>query len=177
MINNNKGTVIWLTGLPCSGKTTLSKEIEKYFQDKNLPIQRLDGDVVRTTISNDLGFSKRDRDENIRRVSYIAKMLADNGISVVVAFVSPYEKMRSFAREICPNFVGVYVKCSLEECKRRDVKGMYAKAERGEIEDFTGINDPYEKPSRAEVVIDTEKGNIKNSLKKLKKLLGQSIKD
>jgi len=103
----NKGIVIWLTGLPCSGKTTISKKIEEHFKKNRLPIQRLDGDVVRDTINKDLGFSKKDRDKNIERVTYIAQMLSNSGINVIVAFVSPYRKMRNFARKICPNFVTI----------------------------------------------------------------------
>lgn len=162
-----KGIVIWLTGLPCSGKTTLSKEIEKYFQQKNLPIQRLDGDVVRETISKDLGFSKKDRDINIERLSYVAQMLSDNGVNVVSAFVSPYKKMRDFTRSLCENFVEVHVNCGINECKRRDVKGMYAKAARGEIKDFTGVDDPYEVPGKPEVIVNTEMETIEESTKKI----------
>lgn len=162
-----KGTVIWLTGLPCSGKTTISKEIEKHFKEKGLPIQRLDGDVVRETISKDLGFSKKDRDINIERLSYVAQMLSDNGVNVVSAFVSPYQKMRDFTRGICENFVEIHVNCSLQECQKRDVKGMYAKAAAGEIKDFTGVGDPYEPPKKPEVVVDTEKEELEESVKKI----------
>src|SRR4030042_1487070 len=124
-IKKNQGMVIWLTGLPCSGKTTLSKEIEKYFRKRKLPVQRLDGDIVRKTINSDLGFSKKDRDTNIKRVAYMAQMLAGNGVNVVVAFVSPYRKMRNFARKICPNFIEVHIKCDIKECIRRDTRGLY----------------------------------------------------
>lgn len=159
--------VIWLTGLPCSGKTSISKEIEKYFQEKDLPIQRLDGDVVRETISNDLGFSKEDRDLNIERLSYIAQMLSNNGVNVVSAFVSPYQKMRDFTRSLCENFIEVYVKCDIEECKKRDVKGMYAKALKGEIKDFTGVDDPYETPENPEVTVNTENESLEESFEKI----------
>jgi adenylyl-sulfate kinase len=169
--NNKKGIVIWFTGLPCSGKTTLSKEIEKYFQNKNLPIQRLDGDVVRETISNDLGFSKEDRDKNIERMSYVAQILSNNGVNVVSAFVSPYQEMRNFTRSLCDNFVEVYVKCDIEECKKRDVKGMYAKAQRGEIKDFTGVQDPFEEPRNPEVIVDTQNESIEQSMQKIIKYL------
>jgi adenylyl-sulfate kinase len=167
MKNKKKGIVIWLTGLPCSGKTTISKEIEKYFLGKELPIQRLDGDVVRTTISKDLGFSKTDRDWNIERMSYIAQMLSDNGVNVVCAFVTPYKKMRSFARSLCENFIEVYVKCDIEKCKERDVKGMYAKAMRGEIKDFTGVQDPFEIPKNPEIIVNTEMESIEKSVRKI----------
>ena len=166
-MDKQKGLVIWFTGLPCSGKTTLSKEIEKYFQEKKLPIQRLDGDVVRETISKDLGFSEEDRNKNIERMSYLAQMLADNGVNVVSAFVSPYREMRDFAREICPNFIEVYVKCSIEKCKERDVKGMYAKAEKGEIKDFTGVQDPFENPCNPEIIIDTENKTIEENVQEI----------
>lgn len=171
MKNREKGVVVWLTGLPCSGKTTISKEIEKYFREKNLPVQRLDGDIVRGTINSDLGFSKKDRDENIRRVTHISKMLADNGVNVVVAFVSPYQKMRNFVREACPNFVEVYVRCDIKECKRRDTKGMYAKALKGEIEDFTGVQDPYEEPKNPEITVNTENKSIAENVKEITKYI------
>ena len=160
-----KGMVIWLTGLPCSGKTSISKEIEKYFKGKDLPIQRLDGDVVRETISKDLGFSKEDRDLNIERISYLAQMLSDNGVNVVSAFVSPYQKMRDFTRGLCENFVEVYIDCSIEECRNRDVKGMYAKAAKGEIKNFTGVQDPYEIPENPDIIVNTENENLKESAK------------
>ncbi len=167
MIKNKKGLVIWFTGLPCSGKTTLSKEIEKYFQDKNLSMQRLDGDVVRETISKDLGFSKEDRNKNIERMSYIAQMLSNNGVNTVSAFVSPYRSMRNFTRELCENFIEIYVECDVKECTRRDVKGMYAKANKGEIKDFTGVQDPFEAPDNPELTINTEKETVEDSVKKV----------
>lgn len=166
-MSDKKGLVIWCTGLPCSGKTTLSKEIEKYFRSKGLPIQRLDGDVVRTTISEDLGFSKEDRDRHTKRMVYVAQMLANNGVNVVAAFISPYQAMRDFAREQCENFVEVYVKCSLEMCEKRDVKGMYAQARRGERVDFTGVDDVYEEPQDPDIVVDTEHDMIERSLEKV----------
>jgi len=166
-MNKQKGIVIWFTGLPCSGKTTLSKEIEKYFQNNNLPIQRLDGDVVRETISEDLGFSKKDRDINIKRMAYLAQMLASHNINVVSAFVSPYQTMRNFARSLQENFIEVYVKCEKEKCMERDVKGMYAKAERDEIKDFTGVQDPFEKPCNPEVTVDTKNETVEESVQKI----------
>lgn len=159
--------VIWLTGLPCSGKTTISLELERYFHKKCLPIQRLDGDIVRETISKDLGFSKEDRDKNIERISYVAQMLSDNGVNVIVAFVSPYMKMRDFARSVCSNFIEVYVQCDVEECKHRDVKGMYKKALAGEIKDFTGVQDPYEEPKRPEIIVNTQINSLEQCLKKI----------
>ena len=166
-MNKNKGIVIWFVGLPCSGKTTLSRELEKYFKDMNLPVQRLDGDVVRASISKDLGFSKIDRKKNIERMSYISQMLSDNGVNVVSAFVSPYQEMRNFTRELCENFIEVYVKCSLQECKKRDVKGMYKKAESGEIKDFTGVQDPFEEPKNPEIIVNTDNEAIRQSIQKV----------
>lgn len=166
-MNNKKGVVIWCTGLPCSGKTTLSREIEKYFRSKGLPIQRLDGDVIRTTISEDLGYSKEDRDRHAKRMAFVAQLLANNGVNVVAAFISPYQSMRDFAREKCENFVEVYVKCSLETCERRDVKGMYAQARRGERVDFTGVDDVYEEPQSPDIFVDTENECIETNLKKI----------
>lgn len=173
---SKKGVVVWLTGLPCSGKTTISKELEEYFRGKNLPVQRLDGDVVRQTVNSDLGFSKKDRDENIRRVTHIANMLSENGVNVIVAFVSPYRKMRNFARKTCPNFVEVFVKCDLEECQRRDVKGMYRKALAGEIQDFTGVQDPYEAPADPELTLETDQHTPEENTAEITKFLDQILK-
>lgn len=166
-MNKDKGLVIWLTGLPCSGKTTISKNLEKYFLKLKKKVQVLDGDILRKGINSDLGFSKKDRDENIRRVAYVSEILANNGINVIVAFVSPYRKMRSFARKVCPNFIEVYIECDIEECKKRDVKGMYKKALIGEIGDFTGVQDPYEIPKNPEIIVNTKKENIKQGVDKI----------
>jgi len=168
---NNKGKVIWLTGLPCSGKTSIAKEVEKYFIKHKLPIKRLDGNVIRSTVNKKLSFSKKDRDENIKKAGNIAKSLADDGINVVAAFVSPYEKTRGYIRKICPNFVEVYTKCDVKECIRRDVKGEYKKALSGEIKNFTGIQDPYEEPEKPELIINTKQYSLKESVAKLIKLL------
>jgi adenylylsulfate kinase-like enzyme len=114
--NNKSGLVMWLTGLPCSGKTTLAKEIEKYFIKREMPVQRLDGDVVRKTINKDLSYSKADRDKNIERVAHEIQKISDGGTNVISAFVSPYQRMRDFTRSLCKNYVEIYVKCSIEEC-------------------------------------------------------------
>jgi adenylyl-sulfate kinase len=131
----------------------------------------LDGDVVRETISNDLGFSKKDRDLNIERLSYVAQMLSENGVNVVSAFVSPYQKMRDFTRSLCENFIEVHINCDIEECKRRDVKGMYARAIKGEIKDFTGVDDPYEIPKNPEITVNTEKESLEESSEKIIKYI------
>jgi adenylylsulfate kinase len=165
--NDKKGLVIWLTGLPCSGKTTISKELEKYFKENKLAVQRLDGDDVRKTICNDLGFSKRDRERNIERIAYIARMLAENKINVIIALVSPYLKSRELARKICPNFIEIFVNCDPRECIRRDTKDMYRNALEGRIKNFTGIQDKYEKPSKPEIMVETDKNPLKYNVSKI----------
>ena len=170
-----KGLVIWFTGLPCSGKTTLSREMEKVLLNRSFPVQRLDGDVVRETISKDLSFTKEDRDKNIERMSYIAQMLSDNGVHVISAFVSPYRETRDFTRSLCERFIEVHVDCSIEKCKERDVKGMYAKAERGEIKDFTGVQDPFELPENPEIVVNTEIEKIEESLQKITDFISRKL--
>jgi len=145
---------VWLTGLPCSGKTTIAKELIQHFK-----AYHLDGDIVRKSLCKDLGFSKEDRLENLRRVSILAKTLNDVGLNVVASFIAPYKTVREEIRkriEESSNFVLVYVKCSLKECMARDCKGMYQKALKGEIKDFTGISAPYEAPEKADVIADTE---------------------
>jgi adenylylsulfate kinase len=156
-----QGIVVWLTGLPCSGKSTIADELEKYFQKEKMAIQKLDGDWLRDTISKDLGFSALDRYRQTERVAYIANMLSMHGVNVIVALVSPNRDMRAHAKGICRGMKEIYIKCSLEECKRRDVKGMYKKAMNHEIKNFTGVDDVYEVPLNPHLVIDTEQNTIK----------------
>lgn len=161
----HKGFTVWLTGWPASGKTTLGLALEKELRNRGIPfVQRLDGDVVRQDLTRDLGFSKEDRDENIRRVTFVAELLSKNGVATIVCFVSPYQEARRNARDHCHNFVEVYVKCSREELIRRDPKGMYKKAIAGEIKNFTGISDPYEEPEKPEVVVNTDEETPAQSL-------------
>jgi adenylylsulfate kinase len=162
-----KGKVIWLTGLPCSGKSTIADGLEEYFNEKRIPIQKLDGDLLRATISKDLGFSVIDRYKQVERVAYIANMLSMHGVNVVVALVSPYRDMRDQAKKICSHMNEIFIKCSLEECKRRDVKGMYKKAINGELKNFTGVSDVYEPPLHPDLVIDTEKNVLRECLSNL----------
>ena len=136
-------------------------------------VEVLDGDEVRTRLTKGLGFSKADRDENIRRIAYVAKLLTRVGAVAIVAAVSPYREIRDEARAEIGNFVEVSVRCSLEECMRRDVKGMYAKALSGEIPNFTGISDPYEPPTRPEVTVETESEDVKESLAKILQTLSR----
>jgi adenylylsulfate kinase len=148
---NNK--IIWLTGLSGSGKTTIAHEIKS-----RVCCIILDGDSLRAGLCSDLGFSLEDRDENIRRVSEVAKLLYSNGYNVVVSFISPMQDQRDFARSLIPeeDFIEVYIATSLETCEERDVKGLYARARSGEIKDFTGINSPYEVPKDPDITIETE---------------------
>ena len=151
-----EGFVIWFTGLSGSGKTTLAKEVGCKLRARGMRyVQRLDGDVVRQDLTRDLGFSKEDRNENIHRVTFVAELLSKNGVATICAFISPYREARETARARCHNFVEVYVECPLATLIERDPKGLYKKALSGEIKGFTGIDDPYEVPERAEVVIDT----------------------
>jgi adenylyl-sulfate kinase len=167
MCDNGKGFVIWFTGLPCSGKTTIADKVAEILKGERLKVERLDGDIVRQGLTRDLGFSKEDRDKNIERVTFVAKLLSRNGVAAIVSFVSPYRERRDLARKETTNFIEVYAKCSVEECIKRDVKGMYKKALRGEIKDFTGVNDPYEEPLNPELIIETDKVNVKESVDKV----------
>ncbi len=151
----DKGFVIWLTGLSGAGKSTLAQRLQAVLKARSLRVEVLDGDEVRENLSKGLGFTKEDRDTNIRRIAYVASLLARNGVVTIVAAISPYRATREEARKRIGNFVEVYVKCPLPELVRRDVKGLYAKAIRGEISNFTGISDPYEEPENPEVVVDT----------------------
>jgi adenylyl-sulfate kinase len=153
------GFTLWFTGLSGSGKTTIAHLIGPELDRRGLVVEYLDGDTVRTHLSKELGFSKEDRDTHIERVGWVASRLTRQGGAVIAAAISPYEATRSIAREYVEEFgtfVEVYVKASVDECARRDVKGLYEKAFRGEIKEFTGVNDPYEEPSSPELVLDSE---------------------
>ena len=155
--NRDRGVVIWFTGLSGSGKTTIAHIVEDKLLAAGIPIETLDGDVVRENLSKGLGFSKEDRDTNIRRIAYVAHLLQRNGVFVITAAISPYAAIREEARAMIKDFVEVFADAPLEVCEERDVKGLYAKARAGEIKGFTGIDDPYEPPSGAEVVCATDK--------------------
>ncbi|MHA1210779.1 MAG: adenylyl-sulfate kinase, partial [Candidatus Freyarchaeota archaeon] len=150
-----EGFGVWLTGLPASGKTTIARALEKALRRRGLRVEVLDGDEVRRNLSPDLGFTRKDRETHARRVAYVAKLLVRNGVAVIVGLISPYRNFREHARKQIGNFVEVWVKCPLEECMRRDPKGLYERALRGEISDLTGIQDPYEEPLNPEVTVDT----------------------
>ncbi len=155
--NRERGCVIWFTGLSGSGKSTIAQIVEEKLLDAGVPVEMLDGDVVRQNLSKGLGFSKEDRDTNIRRIGFVAHLLQRNGVFVITAAISPYREIRDEARAMIRDFVEVYAECPLDVCEQRDVKGLYAKARAGEIKGFTGIDDPYEPPPGAEVVCATDK--------------------
>lgn len=168
MADNNKkqGFVLWLTGLSGSGKTTIAEALYKEFEALGVGYERLDGDVLRGVFPN-TGFTKEARDEHIRRVGFMASRLEHHGVIVIASFISPYREARQFVRNLCSNFIEVYVKATLEECKRRDVKGLYEKVEKGEIKNFTGVDDPYEAPDNPDIVVDTVKQTIDESVKQI----------
>ena len=163
----HKGFVLWFTGLPCSGKTTVADAVAEKLKARGMKVERLDGDIVRKSLTRDLGFSKEDRDKNIERVTFVAKLLSRNGVAVLPSFVSPYIAARENARKETTNFIEIYVKCPTEVCEKRDVKGMYKKAREGEIKDFTGVNDPYEEPPNPELVLETDKETVEQCVKKI----------
>lgn len=164
---NRKGFTLWFTGLPCSGKSAIADRVAEILKERGLKVERLDGDIVRQSLTRDLGFSKEDRDENIRRVTFVAKLLTRNGVVVLTSFISPYREIRAYAREEIVNFIEVYVKCPLEVCIERDVRGMYKKALKGEIREFTGISDPYEEPLDPEILLETDKVTLEESTSKV----------
>ena len=162
-----EGFVIWFTGLSGSGKSTLAEMLEKTLKQRSENVTILDGDVVRQYFSRGLGFSREDRLENLRRIAFVAKLLAQNGVITITAAISPFQEARDFAREQAERFVEVYTKSSLEEVIRRDVKGLYKKAIAGEIKQFTGISDPFDEPTHPDIVAETDKETPEQSLKKI----------
>jgi len=166
-MNNSKGFTVWFTGLPGAGKSTLARLLEGKLRQLGLPVEILDGDEVRKKLSKGLGFTREDREENIRRIAYVANLLTKVGGVAIVAAISPYAQSREEVRTEIENFVEVFVKCSLETCIERDPKGLYAKAQRGEISHFTGISDPYEEPKNPEIIIETDQEQPDESLMKV----------
>jgi adenylylsulfate kinase len=152
-----RGFVVWLTGLSGSGKTTIARTIEDALKNINRSVVVLDGDEIRRHLNPDLGFSKRDRELNVERIAYLSHILSRSGIITIVALISPFRTSRDYARKLIGDFVEVWVKCSLETCKERDPKGLYAKVMTGEITQFTGIDQDYEIPSNPEIILDTDK--------------------
>ncbi len=163
----NQGFVIWMTGLSGSGKTTISKALNKELRNMDYDTERLDGDKLRQTISPDAGFTAEERTRHIRRTAYVSQMLAKHGVIPIVSLISPYEKTRNMVREIIDNFICVHVHCPLEVCKERDPKGLYKQALNGEIDNFTGIDDPYEEPKNPEIKVNTNEEELEQSVSKI----------
>jgi len=164
-IKKQKACVIWMTGLSGSGKSTIANELEYQLNKNNYHTYLLDGDNIRSGLNSDLGFSKQDRSENIRRIAEVAKLFKDAGIIIITAFISPFIKDREMARYVIgEDFIEVFVDTPLEECIKRNPKGLYQKALSGKIKEFTGINSPYEKPINPDIHIDTNKNDIISSV-------------
>ena len=163
-----KGFTLWFTGLSGSGKTTITNQLVKELRRRDVPLEVLDGDIVRENLSKGLGFSKEDRDTNIRRIAFVANLLSRHGVPVITAAISPYKEIRNEAREMMDDrFIEAYVKASVETCEERDVKGLYAKARSGEIKEFTGVSDPYEPPENPELVLETESQSPEESAEQI----------
>ena len=164
---SDRGFVIWFTGLSGAGKTTIAEKLEPVLRQRGCKVEQLDGDTVRTHLSKGLGFSKEDRDTNIRRIGFVAHLLSRNGVAVICSAISPYREIRDENRALIGDFVEVYVSCPIEVLAERDVKGLYKKALAGELKNFTGVSDPYEEPLHAEVVVETDKETVDESLAKI----------
>src|SRR5947208_5983057 len=159
----NTGFTIWFTGLSGSGKSTLSEVIEQRLKVHGRNVEVLDGDIVRTHLSKGLGFSREDRDTNIKRIGFVCGLLTRNGVVCISAAIAPYREARDWARKEIGNFVEVYVKCPIEVCRQRDVKGLYKLVDEGKIKNFTGVDDPYEEPVHPELVVETNNETIEES--------------
>ncbi len=162
-----KGFTVWFTGLSGSGKSTIAERVALKLERRGLPVEILDGDVVRTHLSKGLGFSHEDRDENIKRVGFVCQLLTRNGVAAIASVISPYREARDHNRQKIRNFVEVYTRCPIEICAERDLKGLYQKAQAGEIKGFTGVDDPYEPPLNPEVVCKTDTESIEESVDKV----------
>ncbi len=163
----HEGFTLWMTGLSGAGKTTIAKALEPALRARGVRFERLDGDTVREGLTRDLGFSKEDRDKNIERVTFVAKLLSRNGVGIVASFISPYREAREKVRAETTNFIEVFVNAPLQVCADRDVKGMYAKAFAGEITHFTGVSDPYEAPVNPEIEVRTDRETLQESVDKI----------
>jgi adenylylsulfate kinase len=164
--------VLWFTGLSGSGKSTIAERVHEELIRRGAEVEYVDGDALREVFPS-TGFTREEREEHLRRTGYMASRLAAHGVTVVASFVSPYRESRDFIRKLCPSFVEIYVSTPLEECERRDVKGLYARARRGEIRNFTGIDDPYEPPERPELTLDTRVLSVEQSVAKVLERWGE----
>ncbi len=165
-LNQHKSVILWFTGLSASGKSTLAHALEDYLHKQGIRTMVLDGDNIRRGLCKDLGFSDADREENIRRIGEVSKLLLDAGVFVMTAFISPFRKDRQIARDLVPSgdFIEIYCRASLDTCEERDPKGLYKKARAGEIPEFTGISSPYEEPEKPELVVETGEMTIDESI-------------
>ena len=163
----NNGFVVWFTGFPCSGKSTLAQMLYDTLHRERISIELFDGDIVRRRLTKGLGFSKEDRIENLRRIAYVAMLLSRNGVGCIAAAISPFKSVRKEIREEIPNYIEVFVDCPVEVCIERDVKGMYKKALAGEIQNFTGVSDPYEPPTNPDLTIHTNQESAESSLARI----------
>lgn len=164
---NHRGVTVWFTGLSGAGKTTITKELADKLKAQGCKIEILDGDIIRQNLTKGLGFSKEDRDENIRRIGFVSHLLTRNGVIVLVSAISPYREIREEVRKRIGDFVEVYVNAPLAVCEDRDVKGLYERARAGEIKGFTGIDDPYEEPLNPEVECRTDQEELSGSVTKV----------
>jgi adenylylsulfate kinase len=167
MAANQRGVTLWFTGLSGAGKTTIRTAVEEKLRAQNYAIEVLDGDIVRENLTKGLGFSKEDRDENIRRIGFVSHLLTRNGVIVMVSAISPYRAIREEVRQKIGDFVEVFVNAPLEVCEERDVKGLYKRARAGEIKQFTGIDDPYEPPLNPEIECRTDLETLEESTEKV----------
>jgi len=179
LIRNKKGFTLWFTGLSGAGKTTLAGFVEQDLRARGLSVEVLDGDEIRTNLSKGLGFSKEDRDTNIRRIGYVCRLLSRNGVAAISAAISPYREVRDEVRRLIEadgaTFIEVYVKCPIEVLAERDVKGLYKKALAGELKGFTGVSDPYEEPLAPEVLIESNRETVESSVTKIIRELEQRV--
>jgi adenylylsulfate kinase len=166
--------VLWFTGLSGSGKSTIAARVQEELLRRGVAVEYIDGDALREVFPN-TGFTRADREEHLRRTGYMASRLAAHGVTVVASFVSPYRESRDFIRKLCPGFVEIFVSTPLEECERRDVKGLYARARRGEVRNFTGIDDPYEPPEHPELTLDTSVLSLEQCVTQVLARLGDQL--
>src|SRR5437588_1883742 len=161
------GFTLWFTGLSGAGKSTLARHVEQRLKEIERNVEVLDGDIVRTHLSKGLGFSREDRDTNIKRIAFVCSLLTRNGVICISAAIAPYSEAREWARHEIKNFVEVYVKCPIEVCRQRDVKGLYKLVDEGKIKNFTGVDDPYEEPDHPELLVETDKETVEESVNRI----------